>query len=772
MDERVLETQVWLNNTYGDHSGYETIVEDGITGWSTMYALTRALQIELGITNTADNFGPGTLSRLQAYGPISRTTNNGNVNIVKIIQGGCYCKGYGPGGITGYFGTGTEGAIASMQSDMGLLNSDGVVTPKVFKALLTMDAYVLLYGGRPEVRSIQQWLNRMYHHRENFFFMPCDGLYRRNTQKALVYAIQYEEGLSDDIANGNFGPTTRSLLPTLNVGESDGTTYFVHLFQAAMIFNRYDVAFDGYFSSALSGQVEAFQEFTMLPVTGIGDYQTWCSLLVSTGDPTRRGESCDCITEITPARASTLVNEGYETVGRYLTNVEGGLNKKIQPGELQNIFDAGLTVFPIFQTYGGEASYFNYAQGKSDAIDACNAANDYGFKRGTTIYFAVDFDALGYQITENIIPYFNGINDHMSDFAGLYKVGIYGPRNVCIQVSEEGFATTSFVAGMSYGFSGNLGYPLPRNWAFDQISTISLGSGDGYIEIDNNIKSGRDNGSSSVKTDTNANEDCFLQLSQIQVLGMYHAEVYYPNFIVPYGNYLVTNYYRKDNYDKFRWDITAGPVNNEFVGWAEGQLGDPAFINLTDPVTTNEVGIEHLMATMSADLYVALPTSEIEAEVTAFAGWAGDLVQLWRDDIYQRKDEYGGDVYQCALDFIGAVNVGSYSFSDLAGDIDAINIARMLLEAEEPKTIFEAVEEYYNGYVSTRFSQFFQHRFGGSTDILTNETRKYVLEDRASLNFIRSRLLDSTPRYSNEEGEQLVQAFVDVFLSFLEEEQS
>ena len=54
-----------------------------------------------------------------------------------------------------------------------------------------------------------------------------------------------------------------------------------------------------------------------------------------------------------------------KTVGRYLTNATGSsLNKKIQPGELKTIFDAGLTFFPIYQTFGGEASYFNAEQGK------------------------------------------------------------------------------------------------------------------------------------------------------------------------------------------------------------------------------------------------------------------------------------------------------------------------------------------------------------------------------------------------------------------------
>ena len=48
-DERVLQVQQWLNKTYGNDSRYNKITEDGKTGWSTIYALRRALQIELGI---------------------------------------------------------------------------------------------------------------------------------------------------------------------------------------------------------------------------------------------------------------------------------------------------------------------------------------------------------------------------------------------------------------------------------------------------------------------------------------------------------------------------------------------------------------------------------------------------------------------------------------------------------------------------------------------------------------------------------------------------
>ena len=337
-------------------------------------------------------------------------------------------------------------------------------------------------------------MNNRYNGRSDFYIQPTDGLYSRGTQQALIYAIQYEEGLSDSVADGNFGPTTKANLPTLQVGSQDGTTQFVHLLQAALIFNNFNVDFDGIFGNGTKEKVIAFQEFSGLPGDGGVGPQTWSSLLVSTGDPSRKGTALDCVTEITPARAQTLVNAGYQIVGRYLTNVPGtSLNKRIRVGELETIFNAGLSVFPIYQTYGGSASYFNSSQGELDAFAAYNAAKGYGFEDNTIIYFAVDYDSTDDEISSNILPHFQAVHSTMESL-GSYRIGIYGTRNACSRVSKAGFAVTSFVSDMSTGFSGNLGFPLPENWAFDQISTITLGSGEGRIEIDNNIKSGKDNG--------------------------------------------------------------------------------------------------------------------------------------------------------------------------------------------------------------------------------------------------------------------------------------
>ena len=70
MNANVLAAQRWVNATYTGVTGYNRITEDGSAGWQTMYALTRALQHELGLSALSDSFGPATLAALSTHGPI------------------------------------------------------------------------------------------------------------------------------------------------------------------------------------------------------------------------------------------------------------------------------------------------------------------------------------------------------------------------------------------------------------------------------------------------------------------------------------------------------------------------------------------------------------------------------------------------------------------------------------------------------------------------------------------------------------------------------
>ncbi|SIS57400.1 protein of unknown function [Salimicrobium salexigens] len=421
-------------------------------------------------------------------------------------------------------------------------------------------------------------------------------------------------------------------------------------------------------------------------------------------------------------------------------------------------------MFPIYQTTGDEASYFSYEQGESDAQAAYDAARSYGFKRGTTIYFAVDFDALGYHITNNIIPYFQGVNELMN----FYKVGVYGPRNVGITVSENGLATTSFVAGLSTGFSGNLGYPLPDNWAFDQISTISIGSGEGYISIDNNIKSGRDNGSSSfVEDNPNPVDDSLDQLGRISLVGMQYTRAFISDEdeLIPKSNLLVTQYYRKDRYSGGFWELVSGPITDDFVTYAnENPNINDEFIDLIDPVTGLTVGIEHTMATLSAELYNDIPI--ITDRVTDFAGWTGDLVTVIKD-VHEHQDEYDGDWYECAKDYIGTSTKESFfSFDDLAGDVDAMNIGKNLREKTDSTIYNEFVSYYHSNQVHNRFSTFFELRFNSDEKLLYEQAEMYLIGSTPDIAGMREILVNSyeVPDFTNDRGKQVARAFTDVIL--------
>ncbi|MFR0557274.1 glycoside hydrolase domain-containing protein, partial [Pseudoscardovia radai] len=70
-----------------------------------------------------------------------------------------------------------------------------------------------------------------------------------------------------------------------------------------------------------------------------------------------------------------------------------------------------------------------------------------------------------------------------------YRIGVYGPRNVCTRVCEAGYAEFSFVSDMSSGFSGNMGYPIPDGWSIDQISNVTITHGNDSLEIDNDLVS-------------------------------------------------------------------------------------------------------------------------------------------------------------------------------------------------------------------------------------------------------------------------------------------
>lgn len=492
-DEMVRKTQEWLNATYGNDSRFKKVPTNGQTGWATIYGLRRALQIELGIQATSDNFGPTTTALFNSTYPTGvhqqSADDETESNVYGIIQGGLWCKGYSTGAseITKHFYSGTGNGVKSLKSDAGCSDSSSTVTINVMKALLSMDQFKLVSGGTTKIRTIQQTLNKDY---EAYIGLgPCDGLYGREMNLALIKVLQAIEGYSVSEATGNFGSGTKEKLPIVpSTGQisSETEAKAILLVRYALCCNGYDVPINSsQWDSNLSDKIEEFQGEMCIEQVRICDTNTWMALLVSTGNPDRSFTACDTAYGIRGKRIEDLKNKGITTIGRYIV---GGSSKELDFEEEKTIIDNGFKLFPIFQNNGTPSvKYFTATQGLLDASSAYRGAKLHCIPKNAIIYFAVDVDVLGEEIATNILPYFKAVKENLQD----YRIGVYGTRNVCTKVIEAKYAITCFVSDMSTGYSGNMGFRMPKNWNFDQFGTMSFTNSQGTWYIDKVASSGR-----------------------------------------------------------------------------------------------------------------------------------------------------------------------------------------------------------------------------------------------------------------------------------------
>lgn len=720
VDERVLEGQRWVNRTYGGVPGYVRCTEDGITGWATMYSLTMGLQRELGISPLAAAFGPTTLEKLRQHGNI--TAEEPNRNIVDIVRYALWSKGYAGGYSQGQFDLGTVQGLLDVQSDIGLESPEPRVVPKVFKALLNMDAYVLLSGGSPAVREAQQWLNRRYLGKSTFFIGPSDGHFSRGVQQSLMKGIQYEIGIPEDQANGTFGPATKAGLQAHTVSPGSSGV-FVRLFSAACVCNGRvgdrTASFTEVFDGALADWVRVFQDFSALDVTGNGNYQTWAQLLVSMGDEDRPVNACDTRFEITPARAAALHAAGYRFVGRYLENAPGGLNKKIQPGELDVIFGARLRLFPIWQMNARTLADFTHETGWRDGDQAlASVLGEHQLPVGTVIYFAVDYDATDEEITSNIIPYFEGVRDAFTSLSGRnYLVGVYGSRNVCARVTAETYTAFSFVAGMSWGYSGNLGFPLPPNWSFNQIKEFSFSRDGQTFDLDNDAH--RPNSDPGVSRRLDSESPVLDAIEFIKHL--FELAVRYGG--VENANLRVMEYLRFPRYVDIEsgWKTLIGDVDREWIDYAEAEATLGRVHSYRDPSSGVRINLNHFGATANAT-FLKGTGSVVNANRGDFGGWGGDLCTLygeWR----KAADSYASGHAFC-MDRLAQIGVTStFSYGDLVEDADGYLIGMACREGNRFDLLFEQQLTLLH---RVRFQDFYQRRYS-SAKVNVLDTGRYML---------------------------------------------
>ena len=511
-DPNIIKVKNYLNSYYGGHSDWMPIETD-YTGVVLISGIIRAFQISCNLSTPTGEVGPATLEKMKNMAPIKLMDPEDEPNpFVCLIQCALFAKGYAAGGITGiYYNTGAA-AIASLQEDAGLKITK-VIDWKVWAALLSFNWFTKAYGGDGKLRTIQQQLNADW---SNVIgVQACDGIMSRNTALSLLGALQAALNVRTEFIFNfnelNFGPATTSEFES-NVGylmEGNNLNHLIplnKLVQYGLYFNGFNpYNFDGNFDFLTKTAVTNFQNKHRLlnngkDAAGVVGVSTMMSLITSKGDVTRASRGCDCSTVLNEDQIKDLKSSGYQIVGRYLTGTVGvgplEKSKALTRNEINLLKKHGLSVFAIYQDGGKRKHFENVQQGYNDAVTAIFAANRLGFTKGSTIYFAVDYDCTEEEIDSIILPYFNAIHLTFTQ-SGInsknYKVGIYASRQACIMAYEKGYTDYSFVSDMSTWFVGNLGYPLPDNWAFDQFYEYIFKSSPNF-DLDKTAVSGLDNG--------------------------------------------------------------------------------------------------------------------------------------------------------------------------------------------------------------------------------------------------------------------------------------
>lgn len=713
MDSKVLEVQEWLNQTYPTYfdstTGSFPIVMDGITGGTTVKALVMALQIEVGVSPVDGVMGTGTISKCPT---INQSSSNA---LLRIIQGGLFCKGYNAGTFDGIYGNNTRNAIISFKTDAGFTTDDGGVSPMFIKALLNTDPFIMVDGSNSNIRLVQQFLNANYYSLfwSKLGLIPTYGKYERKTNKALIYAIQHEIGAT---ADGAIGSNTYSLLPVLSKESSD--SIHIKLLKCALICNGYNVSLNTSYDDELVTALTNFQIFMHLIIDenvtlGSVNRITWGSLLISKGDTTRTANACDCSTRLTPTIAQDLYNDGFRYIGRYLTKVTGGLDKNLTKDEITTILSNGLNIFPIFQEDSSTVEYFSYEQGLVDASKALNAAKSLAIPYDTTIYFAVDCDMTDEQIDNYAMPHFLAIYTYFTEQNSPYKIGIYGSRNVCTRISNAGYAIYSFVSDMSSGYSGNLGYSIPLNWSFEQFNEVSaypLSSG--TIGLDYDIANETDTGITNLNFNSNyippylptteemnAATPIKNLISSIELL-----EHSYWNFTegLDYTTFErtrncclgVLDYLFQYKYSDWKWDFTT-PQQGFFLEWIN--TSDELNNLFADYITYQKTETSETRATLVSDgsyglmelahLAVGIKCYLDSTVPASWSTWAGDLAsginETWINsaqsvDLTTNTDVAFKNIGASEPQVCGIHDARQFNYYDTIADIDAYKIAELI----------------------------------------------------------------------------------------------
>lgn len=461
-DQKILTVQKWLNQTYGNLPGFELVPESAQLDWPTVYGLRMGVQATLKQASLQQDFDATSQDAL------AKMIKSGALppQLVQLIQGALWCQGRRENDFSGDFSPATQQAIQAFQKQVGVA-ATGKLSLALILALFNVNQYQLRDQGYATIRQIQQDLNHDY--QAYIGIRPCDGCYQRDTNEALIYALQAAEGQSPKTASGHYDTRTAKQTPVLWPGANHPA---IRVLKWALAAHGYSIDQDGsHYDEQTAAQVVAFRHFMALrPYEPLADLDVFAGLLTSQGNSQRAATVFDTPQILTDQKELDHLYDdlGYRIVGRYLTGT-AGLNfrdKSLSITELQMLTEKGFAVFPIYSDCRYLDNYSNEFQGYSDAYTASNAARKLGFPIGTIIYFAIEPDLVNADFDYKLSAYLRAIQAVLAQTG--YQMGIYGVRAVCQQAADLGIAY-AFVADQFHDCPGNLGKAMPKNWTLDQF---------------------------------------------------------------------------------------------------------------------------------------------------------------------------------------------------------------------------------------------------------------------------------------------------------------
>ncbi len=347
------------------------------------------------------------------------------------------------------------------------------------------------------------------------------------------------------------------------------------------------------------------------------------------------------------------------------------------------------------------------------------------------VFFSVDFDPVGETIHGPVLDFFEGVNEVMdSTLNGSFKVGVYGTRNVCQVILDEGKAEGAFVAGMSTGFSGNMGFPMPEKWHYNQIVEVTESLGGTSIPVDHDVVSSRaaaidlsgvvgppverDGSPSATGFDVVFEWICRAEVACEQAIKEADS-ILNPikQWVVAVPEYLLHHLrvpeYWGNNY-RGLWNLYTPQIDADKYAAAARRACENALASFSPAKPASNRDVAHWAVTMLGYRAWGIETAHDDYGLGDLGGWPLDLLQAW--GVYDKLPAKP-DLMSWMTTNLGSVNSSGFGYADVIADVDSWLIAKALKDSGGG-TLSSSSRGLWRMTSAQRIRKFYADRFGSS----------------------------------------------------------